>query len=53
MITEQDAREVAHQVEDALAQGKLKKVEKDGDTYMIEDPEGGNGLCIFSNKNKE
>ena len=53
MIVETDAREVAHQVEDALAKGKLTKVEKDGDTYLIEDPEGGNGLCVFSNKNGE
>lgn len=53
MIVEADALKVAHQVENALAEGKLTKTERDGDTYMIEDPEGGNGLCVFENKNKE
>ena len=53
MIVEQDARAVAHEVEQALAKGLLKETTHDGHTFIIEDPENGNGLCIFKNKNNE
>lgn len=53
MVVEQEARAVAHEVENALHSGKLQAAEKDGCTFLIEDPINGNGLCAWKNKNKE
>ena len=53
MIIEKAAREAAHEVEDALASGKLTEATHEGHTFFIEDPEGGNGLCVFKNSNGE
>jgi hypothetical protein len=53
VTVEHEARAVAHEVERALAEGKLTSIERDGNTYIIEDPENGNGLCVFTNANKE
>lgn len=53
IIVEHDGRAAAHDVEVALQAGKLTEIVKDGNTYLIEDPKDGNGLCIFSNKNNE
>lgn len=52
-VVERDGRLAAQEVEDALAAGKLKEVMKDNNTYWIEDPVGGNGLCVFKNNKKE
>ena len=38
------------EIDDAYRRGDLKKVSKDDGTYWIEDTEGGNGLCIYSDK---
>jgi hypothetical protein len=53
MVVEREAREVAHEVERALAEGKLTSVEHDKATYIIEDPENGNGLCVYINAKNE
>lgn len=44
---------VVREVENAYAEGRLKYVEKDKFFFWIEDPEEGNGLCIFKNDNNE
>lgn len=53
IIVEQDARAAAHEVERALAEGKLQEATHEGHTFLIEDPINGNGLCVFKNKNNE
>jgi hypothetical protein len=50
---EKEAREVTHDVERAMAAGKLTLKEIDGEKYWIEDAEGGNGLCILQTKDNE
>ena len=52
-VVEQAAREAAHDVERALAEGKLTETTHEGHTFIIEDPENGNGLCVFKNANGE
>ena len=53
IIVEHDARDAAHDVEKALQEGKLTETTHEGHTFLIEDPENGNGLCVFKNKNNE
>ena len=43
----QHARSVYEEVCDAQSQGKLKKVDKDGKEFWIEDNTNGDGLCIM------
>ena len=53
IVVEHAARDVAHEVEEANAAGKLKETTHEGHTFWIEDPENGNGLCVFKNANGE
>ena len=53
IVVEHAARDVAHEVEEANAAGKLKETTHEGHTFWIEDPENGNGLSIFKNKKNE
>lgn len=52
-IVEREGIKAAKEVEDALASGRLKETTHDGHTFFIEDPENGNGLCVFKNDKGE
>jgi len=52
---EKESYEIQAEVQAAYNEGRLTKVERDGDTFYIEDPETGSGLCmsVIPAENKE